>query len=99
MASSREGFPMVIMEAMIHGAVPISTNVGGISENIINKQNGILIDAVDEIEIVTQLLNAVEYYANNRNELKKISRNAYEYAKQHFNKQNFIQAYKKLLNG
>ena len=43
--SFREGFPMVIAEGMANGVVPISTNVGEISE-IINdeNQNGLLVD-------------------------------------------------------
>lgn len=45
--SFREGFPMVILEGMAYGVVPISTNVGEISSFINAKNNnGILIDDV-----------------------------------------------------
>ena len=39
--SVREGLPMVIMEGMALGVVPICTNVGALSEIISNSVNGI----------------------------------------------------------
>ena len=96
-ASSREGFPMVIMEAMIKGVVPISTNVGGISEHIENYKNGILIDSVTSEDIINEIASAVEYFASNKNKLIEMSRNASEYAVTHFNKKVFIESYKKIL--
>jgi glycosyltransferase involved in cell wall biosynthesis len=96
--SSREGFPMVIMEAMMHGVVPITTNVGGISEHIKNNENGVLIESTDEAEIVSQIITDINYFITNKNEWKKISDNAYTYANAHFSKGAFFQSYKNLLN-
>ncbi len=48
-----EGFPMVMMEAMSYGVIPITTNVGGINEHIIHNENGLLINAKHEDEIVS----------------------------------------------
>jgi glycosyltransferase involved in cell wall biosynthesis len=96
--SSREGFPMVIMEAMMHGVVPIATNVGGISSHVITNENGILIESTDEVEIVNQIITTINYFVANKNEWKKISDNAYTYANTHFSKDAFFQSYKNLLN-
>jgi len=96
--SSREGFPMVIMEAMMHGVVAISTNVGGISEHVKNFETGILIEQTDETEIVYEILNAIRYFSENKSEWKRISENAFQYATANFNKEAFFQSYKKLLN-
>ena len=58
--SFREGFPMVIPEAMAQGAIPISTNVGGINEHITNFENGVLIDnSVNEDEIINQFVDII----------------------------------------
>ena len=96
--SSREGFPMVIMEGMMHGVVPIATNVGGISEHVRNRETGVLIDSVDENEIVNQIIGAIKYFVENKTEWKKMSENAFLYANTNFSKEAFFQSYKKLLN-
>jgi len=97
LTSSREGFPMVIMEAMMQGVVPISTNVGGISEHVINNFNGVLIDEINPQEIVEKFVEKVEYFSNNRSKLKELSGNAYNYALGNFNRNNFFQSYQRLL--
>ncbi|HVA98410.1 MAG TPA: glycosyltransferase, partial [Bacteroidia bacterium] len=98
MTSSREGFPMVIMEAMMQSVVPISTNVGGISEHIINKVNGILINDIEENEIVSDCVKAIEYFKLNQNDLAEMSINAHKYALTHFDKKYFVESYKKILD-
>ena len=98
MSSSREGFPMVIMEAMMNGVVPISTNVGGISEHIVNHVNGFLIHAKDENQIVKELAETIIYCSNHLDELAKISKNAHSYAVEHFNKEVFFNSYAELLS-
>jgi len=96
--SSREGFPMVIMEGMMHGVVPIATNVGGILEHVRNKETGVLIEAVDEDEIINQIMGAIKYFVENKAEWKRMSENAFTYANANFSKEAFFQSYKKLLN-
>ncbi len=96
MASSREGFPMVIMEAMMHSVVPVVTNVGGISEHVLNNQNGILIEVVTEQDIVEQMVNTISWFDSHRDQLDKMALNAYEYAKLNFNKQFFVNSYRNL---
>ncbi len=95
--SSREGFPMVIMEAMVQGVVPFSTNVGGISEHIKHESNGILIFPSDEIEIVNQFVKTITYYSTHKNELMEMAENAYNYAVQNFNKESFFRDYLNIL--
>jgi glycosyltransferase involved in cell wall biosynthesis len=97
LTSSREGFPLVIMEAMSNATLPISTNVGGISDHITNYKNGILINSKDEDLIVKDFVSAIERLNNDRGILKKISMNAYVYAKNNFRYTDFNNAYRKLL--
>lgn len=97
-ASSREGFPMVIMEGMMNGAVPVSTNVGGISEHVIPNENGCLINSITEPDIINEFEEKLNYLNSNREELQRLSSNAYQYALTHFSKEQFFKSYSALLN-
>jgi glycosyltransferase involved in cell wall biosynthesis len=97
-ASSREGFPMVIMEGMMNGAVPVSTNVGGISEHVIPNENGYLLNSISEIDIMNEFEEKLNYLNNNRAELLKLSSKAHQYALTHFSKEHFFKSYSTLLN-
>ncbi len=95
--SSREGFPMVIMEAMARAVVPVSTNVGGISTHITSGVNGLLIDERDEEKIVLWIVTELELLLKDKEGLKTLSRSAYHYAAEHFTKENFVAAYREIL--
>jgi len=58
--SHHEGLPVAILEAMAHGLPIISTYVGGIPEQVIDGENGFLIDPGDVDELsnkISRLLN------------------------------------------
>jgi glycosyltransferase involved in cell wall biosynthesis len=95
--SSREGFPMVIMEAMANAVVPVSTNVGGISTHITSGVNGLLIDERDEEKIVVCIVTELELLLKDKARLKTLSRSAYHYAAEHFKKESFVAAYLEIL--
>lgn len=97
-ASTREGFPLVIMEAMMNGVVPMATNVGGISEHVIDGVNGFLINTINEDDILIELEQNIVFLNNNKAEWLKISNSAHEYALKHFNKNNFFKYYRSLLS-
>ena len=92
-----EGFPMVVMEAMMHGVIPICTNVGGISEHIIDGQNGILIDNVNENQIASEMAHAIVKVKNDLNLQRFLESNAKNYAHDDFGMDQFQEAYRKLL--
>ncbi|TDE28044.1 glycosyltransferase [Flavobacterium ranwuense] len=95
--SEYEGFPMVIMEAMAKGVIPITTNVGGISEHIINNQNGILVSDGDKEKIVSDFINSIEKLLLSKEQMNVLSKNAYQYAHLNFQIKNFNDSYFKLL--
>jgi L-malate glycosyltransferase len=95
--STREGFPVTIMEGMMQGAVPVSTNVGGIAEHVKNGENGFLIDAVSGEGIILEMEKRLAYLHENRKELQRLSEQAHQYALKTFNKDLFFKAYKELL--
>lgn len=82
--SSSEGFPMMIMEAMSRGVIPISVNVGGISSHIVDGENGFLVDNESDDKIVKSFIEKIQYLKNNKEVLKKISNNAWKYARNNF---------------
>lgn len=98
MASTREGFPMVIMEAMMHGAVPVTSNVGGIPEHVHNWQSGILIDAIEPAAFESEFIDAIRNIVKNRRMLETMSQNAHEYALANFGKEKFESSYKSLFS-
>ncbi|MHC1697483.1 MAG: glycosyltransferase [Geobacteraceae bacterium] len=95
--SEREGFPLVIMEAMAQGVVPVSTDVGGISRHVRHGDNGMLIENGPEEQIVADLIRAIELLSQDRELLRKLSRNAFDYARAAFDAETFCSAYRKLL--
>ena len=94
--SEREGFPMAIMEAMAYGVIPVSTNVGGIGFHVKNGENGLLVPDRDEEDIVNNIVKHIKYLSENPSMRQKLSKASYRYAKEHFDKDKFVESYRKL---
>lgn len=96
--SSSEGFPLVIMEAMAQGVVPVSTDVGGISAHVVNGDTGYLVssDQSDE-KIVASFGSLIAHLVQERGLLEKMSLRVYQYARDHFSYDRFFLAYQQLL--
>lgn len=100
LTSSREGFPMVIMEAMAQGAVPVTTDIGGISTHLQTGVNGWLIEnSPDENMIVEAMLVVIDKLARDRELLSSLSGAAYEYARENFGGDKFCHRYRSVLLG
>lgn len=81
-ASETEGIPVSIMEAQSAGIPVLATNVGGTSE-IVNQENGFLIDKDFEIEMVVTLISS---YLNSPKDVKLDKRIAsYQNWKEYYN--------------
>jgi len=93
----REGFPLVIMEAMAYGVIPISTNVGNIPFHIKSWQNGIIIEDKTESDIVKKILEIIDQVNKKRSLINKISQNARRYAVKHFHSKFFCYKYNQLM--
>lgn len=96
LTSSREGFPLVVMEAMAQGAVPVCTNVGGMPAHVIDAQTGVLLPAQEEA-VVAAAVEAIAALANDRPRLAALSTGAYARACEHFSAQRFTAAWRELL--
>lgn len=94
--SEYEGFPMVLMEGMAHGVIPVSVDVGGIAEHI-SSSNGILLPDENESTIVEQLTSSLKLLIADPELRARLSSNAREYAFLHFGKEKFNHDYRQLL--
>jgi len=78
--SNYEGIPIVIIDAISYGKPVVSSNVGGISEIVINNKNGFVIENNEQI-----FVEKIQYILDNENVYKEYS----EYSKHLFN-ENYI---------
>lgn len=96
--SSTEGFPMVLMEAMPFGVIPLCTDVGGISEHITSYNNGILIDETEEDKIVQAFTNVLLELLKNLSQKQMLSKKSKEYAYTHFGIEKFNKSYQSIFS-
>jgi glycosyltransferase involved in cell wall biosynthesis len=61
LSSNWEGFPICIIEAMAAGKPIVATSVGGVPEQISNRENGLLIPPGEQ----KQLVDAMSYFVSN----------------------------------
>jgi len=74
LASSREGLPMVVLEAMAAGSAIVCTSVGGIPEVISSGNNGILVPSEDAPALEQALRNLLEAPESERRRLGEQAR-------------------------
>jgi glycosyltransferase involved in cell wall biosynthesis len=96
--SIREGFPLVLMEGMSYGLIPICTSVGGIPYIIKNDYSGILLNKINDTEIAEEAFIKIKSFYNNRKKLMAISNNSRIEAYNSFDKAKFISSYSQILN-
>jgi len=97
LTSSSEGFPMVVMEAMAHGVVPLCTDVGGIPFHVTHGTNGFLVPGdADEAIITAHFIEFIRMLSEDRDMLREVSVTARQYAATHFSGSSFDQSYRQL---
>jgi L-malate glycosyltransferase len=98
MTSAWEGFPIVIMEAMSFGSIPLVTNVDAIPDHLHEGKNAFLLDSTkSEEEIIEEAVQKINYIVQNKGSLNAISKQAFEDVTTKFSPQKFENAYRKLL--
>jgi glycosyltransferase involved in cell wall biosynthesis len=89
-----ETFGLSVLECMSLGIVPVTSNIGGLSEIIIDKKNGFLIQNLD----VLSFANKVNHLLLNKELLLKMSFFAKESSVNKFSKLNFENKLKEIFN-
>ncbi|MCP9750918.1 glycosyltransferase family 4 protein [Ferruginibacter sp. HRS2-29] len=97
LTSSHEGLPIVVMQMMAHGKVVISTAVNGIPDYIAHLQNGLLISATTEHEIINEGVTYIKKLLAEPSLAKQLGLNSREIAIQKFSRAAFCGHYRKLL--
>jgi glycosyltransferase involved in cell wall biosynthesis len=95
LSSNREGFPMVIMEAMSYGCIPLCTAVGDIPNRLENNKNALLINSNNELEIIELFSHKLIQLKKDILLRKELSLNAYEQSKE-FDIKTFNESYRDL---
>ena len=69
-----EGLPMSLLEAMSFGLVPVVTDVGAMSDAVINGKTGIIIEMNDHT--ATEMVKAIDQLVNNTDLVQQLGVNA-----------------------
>lgn len=97
LTSTTEGFPMVVMEAMIHGLAILATPVGDIPIHIQDGRNGWLFStAADESIITREAIEKITFLQGNPLKFDEISLANRNYANEHFGIERFNSDYRNL---
>ena len=80
MSSLWEGFPYVIVEALANGLPIISTDVGGISEAVLDNENGFIVD----VENKNEFIEKINFLYNEHSIRKKFRMNGMKYFNENF---------------
>ena len=93
LTSISEGFPNVILEAMLYGATPIVTKVSIMEEIIKNKQLGILLNVKNLKKSISLIANLIDHESKR----KLIASRAFDYVKKNHDFNILQRNYKKVL--
>lgn len=78
--STKEGFGLVVAEALWHGTPVIGSKVGGITKQIQHKHNGFVVEPFDYPTIARSMKDLIEDKAMRQ----QLGKNGIEYVSQHF---------------
>jgi len=98
--STFEGFPMVLLESMAYGVVPICTDVGEIPHFISQeKETGFLVkNTLSDTQKVQQFVDFIVQLHKSPEQLRSFSQMSYQLVKNRFSAERFKKAYTTLLN-
>ncbi len=96
LTSEREGFPLVVMEAMAHGLAVVSTPVGDIPGRL-RADHAVLTESVDNEAVLEQMVAALTALANDPERLRRMRKDAFAEAQRSFAPEAFARAYRELL--
>ncbi|MFZ9660721.1 MAG: glycosyltransferase family 4 protein, partial [Chitinophagaceae bacterium] len=97
MASTTEGFPLSIMEAMARGCVILSTAVGDISLHVIHTKNGFIFsDYRNKKLIIQEAIDYIKQLIKEPELIEKISKTNIDYAYEHYGMNTFSEKYRNI---
>lgn len=97
LTSAFEGLPVVVMQMMAHGRVVVSTAVSGIPDYIRHRQNGMLIFATKEEDIIAEGLEHLRSLTQDAELRAAMGLQARKDAERQFSRVAFQREYRRLL--
>ncbi len=94
--SDREGFPLVVMEAMAHGVVPVCTPAGDIPVYIRNDKTGFVTSSIERNVAMSEMIKIISDLVLDKDRFNIVSKNSYSTARENFSKEKFTSEYRKL---
>lgn len=88
-ASTRESFPLSIVEALTYDLTVISTPVAGVPEVFVNKENAFISKDFSQESISESIVECLEYYKNGR--INEIHENAFKTWQENFEREHVKQ--------
>lgn len=96
LTSEREGLPMVILEAMAHKVLPVSTSVGEIPELNSDLPGILLVDPRHHTRVSADMVKIICRLNENRNELQTRQQNCFQLVKNNYSDHRFAENYRNL---
>ena len=97
MTSAFEGLPIVVMQMMAHVKIVVSTAVDGIPDYIHHMENGLLIKAIDENDIVNEAVAHIKTLLLDPALRLRLGKRSREIAVEKFSRDVFCKTYRMLL--
>jgi len=91
--STKEGFGLVVTEALWQGTPVIGSNVGGISQQVINDETGFLVEPFD----IDQIKKKMKYMLLNPKESRMIGKQGMEHVRENFLLPSLLEKYMVLM--
>ena len=83
-----EGVPIVVIDALSYGKPVVSSDVGGISEIVLNDKNGYVVDNEDGV-----FAEKIEYILNNDAMYEKFSKNSFKIFRENLSMEKMVNEY------
>ncbi len=95
LTSLYEGFPMFIKESMANGCIPLVTALPGNLMHLRDGFNSLLIHEIhNEVLLVQEAIEKIELLILDKDLCRRLSAEAYQYARDHFSRQSFNKKYR-----